>query len=443
MLISHSPLISGGAEKCLLEYTIALKSKGHDCNVVIPAKGELSRELTKNNIKSSIAQYSWATKPNRPIMGDVSYIENAGKSIANIFKVARTFKPDVIITNTLVIPWGAYVARAMGVPNALLVHETIIDKQDVLDMEPSYEGYIDTINKNVDYIIYNSEHTKDSYKELITTPVVSKEILYPVPELGTLFKDKYKKNTIGDVLKIAIIGSIHVKKNQLEALQAATSLIKRGVSKFVINLYGDSDPLYVNKVKKYILSNSLQDNVFIKGYTDDVYSVINDHNVILSPFLSESFGRAVVEGQLFGRVVIANDTGASIDLVSHEKNGLIYSSGDPADLANKIEWVINNKDKAIGMGLYARKEQSRRYLGATKYKPLFESIAYLASDKHKNSVRINTNLYDPVLSLSYYSIGLEHRYRHIHRLIFNKYSRKFVHVLRKVVKPIYNKVSKR
>lgn len=436
MLISHSPLKSGGAEKCLIEYSGVLNQAGHDCVVVLPARGELSTELSKVGIKWAVAEYVWATKP-RKVSDYSAATLSAGRSMSSIFGLVKKYKPDIIITNTMVIPWGIYVGRSLGIPTALLVHETLVDKLDVLNVAPDYEGYVDAIDRSVDYVIYNSIFTKSSYSDSIKTPVISSNALYPIPKIDEALDRLHTPNLIGDTVKIAVIGSIQKLKNQLEVVLAAKELVKSGVKNFEINMYGDHDPAYIEKVKAAITKNKLDKYVYIKGYTDDVYREINDHNVIVSPFLVESFGRVVLEGQLFGRIVIANDTGAGPELVKNMHNGLVYRSGDHKELSKKIEWVIKNKKKAIKLGEIAMVEQRDKYLSKDRYKPLLDLVKYFSSNKNKKGNR--ENIYDPVLSLGLYAQTLDKKYRHIHRLTHNKVTRTVLHHIRSARRKIYYK----
>ena len=430
MLISHSPLISGGAEKSLLEYAETLKEHEYDCRVILPGKGEFSKHLKERGIKYSIVEYGWATKPHYK-SNIRSSIEAAGRSLSNIYKVVKKYQPNVIITNTTVIPWGLYVGKELKVPTILLVHETLEDKQHVLGMEPNYAGYIDILDKNADYVIYNSSTTKESYDSLIKTPKISKALLFPVPNLKNIIDDKYISCKEKDKVDFAIIGSVQAEKNQIEVLYAVKEMIKKGVNEFSINIYGDGDEEYLKKINKYIKENNLAESIHMKGYSNNIYEEINKNNIIISPFKNESFGRAVIEGQLFGRLVIANDTGATSDLIIDGRTGLIYESGNIMQLAEKMIWAIDNQKEAIKIGNNARKIQRERYLSSNQYKALIDAVEYYnITSRNKDDNNTNLNRYSPISALSEYSNGLEYKYRHVYRITHNRITRKILHYIR-------------
>ena len=434
MLISHSPLISGGAEKSLLEYTEVLKEQGHECLVILPGKGEFSKRLTSLDIKWVTVGYSWATKPHRK--SDTHRdIETAGRSISGIYKEVQKYKPDIIITNTTVVPWGLYVARELNIPSILLVHEILHDKQHVLNMEPSYEGYVDILDKTTDYIIYNSKTTKESYKDLIKTPTIAGDLLFPVPKIKDIIDTVYISCKPEEQMKFAVIGSVQAEKNQMEVLLAAREMIKNGTHKFTVNIYGDGNVEYVLKLKKFIKKNGLERNVKLKGYIDNIYEQINKNNVVISPFKKESFGRAVIEGQLFGRLVISNTTGASTDLIEDGQTGLLYESGNSKQLAERMTWAIEHQDESIKIGKNARKIQREKYLSSNQYKALIDAISYF--DLDDKGVSSSINRYSPIASLSAYANGLEHRYRHIFRITHNRVTRTILHYIRAAVRKVY------
>lgn len=431
-LFSHTGNVTGGAEQCLLEYVDVLIKRGHKCRVIIPNKGPMSSELTSRKIDWTCIAYGWATKPHRKV-NPRRILASTGSSIARIMQDIEKTKPDIIITNTAVIPWGLYAGRAYKIPTILLVHEILSDKDPSLDMAPNYTEYCKIINMNTDYIVYNSEFVKKEFSNLIKTPKTSKNIMYPLPPLDYKTIDKYyKKNEISNELRIAIFGAISPRKNQMEALIAAKILKHYGINKFKIDLYGDTKAniKYTKEIRKYIKNNSLTKFVKIKGFSSDVYSRMNEYNLILSTATYEPFGRAIIEGQLFGRVVIANNTGGGMELVEDKYNGLLYENGNPEALADKIKWVINNEHKAISLGLQAKQTQYKRYINDQRYEPLIESVDYFRGVKNNFK---SLDYYDPILSLFEYNHYLNNRYKYIYRLTHNRATRYIKNNIRKVV----------
>lgn len=421
LAFSHTGLTTGGAEQCLLEYVDALTERGHECKVIIPHEGAMQKTLQEKRIATGVIGYGWAIRPHKKVNShEVS--ASTGNSLAKIFHEVEKFKPDVILVNTIVIPWGLYAGRLFNVPTALLVHEIINEKDPSLEVLPNYKEYISILNDNTDFVVYNSEFVKGEYATDLTKPQTSKKILYPLPPLDkNKINNIYKENSFDGTLKVAIFGALAPRKNQLEALEAVKALVDDGVTNIKIDLYGDAaaNLPYVRILKQYIRQNGLSEYVEIKGFTTSVFETMNEYNVVLSTSTYEPFGRTIVEGQLFGRVVIANNTGGGPELIRHRETGLLYDLGKPKDLAKQIKWVLAHKDAAIALGEKAKTLQAKKFLTSARHDALIEAIEHLES-----SYRLAADdLFNPIRSLYEYNHQINERYKKIERLVNNRATR--------------------
>lgn len=83
-----------------------------------------------------------------------------------------------------------------------------------------------------------------------------------------------------------------------------------------------------------------------------VYSAAD---VMVVPSVQENLSYAIMESLSCGTPVVAFDIGGNSDLVDHLKNGYLAKSFDTTDLANGIEWIINN-DQYSGISHDARQK---------------------------------------------------------------------------------------
>ena len=82
--------------------------------------------------------------------------------------------------------------------------------------------------------------------------------------------------------------------------------------------------------------------VTFSGYVAPVWPSLEQADVILAPSLGESFGNAVVEGQLAGRPVVATALQGHLETVVDEESGLLVQPGDPAALAAAVERLLED-----------------------------------------------------------------------------------------------------
>jgi glycosyltransferase involved in cell wall biosynthesis len=434
LFLSHSSLITGGAERCLLEYSEALIQEGHECHIVLPLDGDLATELKSKKIPFSIIKYLWPVKWNVGKNLNTTLRHN-GIGLIQLYKEIQRVNPDVIITNTIVIPWGFYLGRALGIPNVLLIHEIINDKNKILSLYPDLKTYLNAINENVDYIIYNSESTKKEYDEVFTKPKVAKGLLYPVPPITSeIIEENYIPNKIGKVLKMVAIGSIHDGKNQIEIARAVKELKDRGIENVSLSLYGDFSPhdSYMEDLSKFIKDNNLSKQIHIHHFTDKIYRKINEHNVVISASRMEAFGRTIVEGQFFGRIVIASQAGGGAELVEDGKTGFNYKLGNPKELADRIEWILNNKKEAEKVALNAKELQYKKFMTSDRLSPLFDAVKQLENQK----IPTEQLVFNPLYAMLVDAVEV----RKVHKVIYMKFKSYTYEKPRALLGRIYRKI---
>lgn len=77
-------------------------------------------------------------------------------------------------------------------------------------------------------------------------------------------------------------------------------------------------------------------------------------DMFIIPSLQEAFGQTCLEAMCCGTPVIGFEVGGIPDMVIPEKTGLLAEVGNSKDLAEKINWFIENPDQRRNMGMAAR-----------------------------------------------------------------------------------------
>jgi glycosyltransferase involved in cell wall biosynthesis len=84
-------------------------------------------------------------------------------------------------------------------------------------------------------------------------------------------------------------------------------------------------------------------------------------DILVQASLYEPFGIPVVEGMSAGLAVVASRVGGMIELIQHEKTGLLVNPDDPEALAHALLRLLNDPELARRLGLAARADASRRF----------------------------------------------------------------------------------
>lgn len=128
-------------------------------------------------------------------------------------------------------------------------------------------------------------------------------------------------------------------------------------------------------------------NVFCAGALsgDAVRSEMSAAQALILPSIwYENFPRTLVEAFGCGLPVIASRIGALAELISDGHTGLLFEPGNPADLANKIQWARDNPDRMAAMGKAARIHYEENFTARINYEQLIgiynDAIAAVARE---------------------------------------------------------------
>jgi glycosyltransferase involved in cell wall biosynthesis len=104
---------------------------------------------------------------------------------------------------------------------------------------------------------------------------------------------------------------------------------------------------------------------------DRVVALMQDAAVLIFPSVwYETFGMSIIEAYAVGLPVIASKIGVVNSLVAHQRTGLHFLPGDPADLAVQVEWMLNHPEEWSQMRQNARAEFEAKYRAERNYETL-------------------------------------------------------------------------
>ncbi len=84
----------------------------------------------------------------------------------------------------------------------------------------------------------------------------------------------------------------------------------------------------------------------------------------------EGFPMTIREAFACGKPVVASRMGAMAEIITDGVTGLLFETGNSNDLASKVRWLAEHKDKAITMGKSARLETETKYTAEKNYEIL-------------------------------------------------------------------------
>lgn len=153
---------------------------------------------------------------------------------------------------------------------------------------------------------------------------------------------------------IGIAGQIAPHKGHDCLLDAVVLLVARGL-KLQVKVYGACTSDYVKHLQERINRGGLADCWSFMGYESDRSKIYPNLDVCVMPSnLVETFGMVAAEAGAFGVPVVAANRGGLPEVVEDEVTGCLFDPDYPAQLADKLEWLIKNPERAKAMGTAAR-----------------------------------------------------------------------------------------
>jgi glycosyltransferase involved in cell wall biosynthesis len=116
----------------------------------------------------------------------------------------------------------------------------------------------------------------------------------------------------------------------------------------------------------------------------EVLHLMKDASFLIFPSeCYETFGLTIVEAFATGLPVIASDSGAAVELVTHGRTGLHFRTGDSADLAAKMRWSADHPQQLAALGRAARQDYQELYTAERNYQLLMDVYrGVISGDRH-------------------------------------------------------------
>jgi len=350
VFVSHTSSI-GGAELVLLELVRGLVDRGTMVDVILPGRGRLSERLEAAGASTWSLKYDWWASPT------VSWEAAARRAWHNvvgarsIFKLLKQLAPDVVVTNTLTIPAAAVAAKARRIPHVWYLHE-FGEKDHGLRFDLGFRNSIRLINRLSARIIANSYAVFEEFSKRI--PPRKLHVVYCAADVAD------EPHAISPMperpFRLVLIGNKTPSKGQEDAIRAIGLLRERGreVTLALVGYCPEEYRGYLLGLRELAGHVGALDVIDFIDFTEDPYCYFRRSHVALMCSHSEAFGRVTVEAMKFGLPVIGANSGGTRELIREGWNGLLYPSGQPAELADRIDRLYWDQELRARLGKNGR-----------------------------------------------------------------------------------------
>ena len=355
VLVFHFPPISGGGVVVITDIINKFAELGNDVTVITPDL-DWNGEQFNPEINSKIKVIRTDTPSRTKIKVAARRCQSNIKKMA--IEIGKSNQFDFIFTIFhpfhLVPKAAVEAANELGIPSIVKVDDAIYEKASgIKSLQRKIEKMINgkTLRAGTKILVSN----KDTKKIIIDEYGVKSEKISIIPNGVdlSLFDITSKKNP----RKIVFAGAMYYHRGLDILLEAIPYIIKKiPDTKFVLLGSGAE----MDKLKKIVLENKLEDSVEFKGWLkrEKIPENISDASIGIGPLrLTDVTSRAlpikVLEYMAVSLPIIAQKGTLPEDVLENEKNG--YFIENVNDLVEKIILLLNQPEKIKEMGIQSSK----------------------------------------------------------------------------------------
>jgi glycosyltransferase involved in cell wall biosynthesis len=349
---SHLPHLSG-AERSLLSLTGDLvRDHDVDCTIVVPGQGPLNQHLQAAGVRVIGTDYHWwcASDEVREPETRHRLHESFERVREEVLPVIEELDPDLITTQTIAIPYGAWVAAELEKPHIWNLRE--YGESGGLRFFLPFGEVLSFIRETSDFIFgANKTLCTDLMPDL---PLNKHDFLYPAIEVPpNTESDPSGLPHRGDGCVLGEFASIMPHKELETGIEAIANIVAKGLSVDLL-LVGEQDQDYVEKLERRAAELGVRDRVHIRTFAENVFPTMAAVDAVVVSATVHSLGRTAIEGMLLGKPVIYPLCTGFDDYMENDVTGLGYAAGDPLAMADRIELLINEPELGAKIGAKAK-----------------------------------------------------------------------------------------
>lgn len=328
----------GGVERGTLDLAKYMTQHGHQ-SVVVSNGGGLVPELEANGTR----HYTLPVHQKN--------LWTMLECVKALEKIIREEKVDVVHARSRVPAWIAFFAcRKAGVDFLTTCHGYY--SQNVFSHVMGWGKRVIVISEIIG-------------RHMIEHFGVQPENIRLIHRSVDLDKFSFRERQTGDSsFTVTMVGRITPLKGHSYFLKAMAKVIRQ--HPFVrVRVVGDArsdKQAYKDSLLLLTRRLGLQEKVEFLGNRKDIPQLLAESDALVLPTVTqEAFGRVIIEAQAVGVPVIATKVGGIVDIVEHEKTGLLVLPKDADAIAAAVLRLMNDRKLGDAICQEARKRVESKY----------------------------------------------------------------------------------
>jgi glycosyltransferase involved in cell wall biosynthesis len=338
-------LVSGGAERQLVQLAIGLSKRGHDVEVLVYHDADHFRPCLEEK-QIPVHLVAWRNRWHR---------------IWAIHRALKTKRPDVVIAFKKRPALYAELSHLFCGTYQLIVSERNYDYRGL-----SIGAYVRlAFHALADAVVANSKSQFELIKDNAFWLKSKVVWISNAVDLGRFRPKQRAPGSATPRCRLLVLARFAEQKNPLRFVQAIALLRERRPDlEITVDWYGsnymaDGAPTRLSStylaVKAEVAKHQLQSVFNIHEPTHDVALLLHDCDVLCLPSLYEGFSNVVGEAIACGTPVLASNVSDNPLMVHDGVNGYLFDPTDPGDIADAIiRFCACGPEERLMMGTRSR-----------------------------------------------------------------------------------------
>lgn len=351
---------SGGAAKVTCNFANEMRRRGHQVSLVYSdvTTGDFFYPMDKEipvydirHYKGQSINYPWYLKLKRELYR--TFDKQKARSVNDQFEssflldnledVLNTVKPDIIVSFQSAASKLLLCDLKTEIPVITMSHG---DTADYFQTCPKEE--LPALEKSavVQVLVPSFEQPIKEHLPKVKTVVIGNAI----PQ----YEEQADLSIEKDTYKIVFTGRLAKGHKRPHLLIEAFAGLAKDFPSWTVELWGAVDgKAYYKELQMMISKNKLENQVFLKGTTDDVKSVLKEGDIFAFPSAYEGFGMSLAEGMSMGLPAIGYKSCSAVnELITDDVDGYLCEDGVD-DFRDKLRKLMSDRDLRVAMGKQA------------------------------------------------------------------------------------------
>jgi FkbM family methyltransferase len=329
---------TNGAERTLVEFAEEFISEGGLLCTLVPQPDQgITADLVKaGSSVHGVSSQTWWAVPEASYDRRLTPAHWIGHSVSDeVNRVISNLIPDVVLTQTSVMPQAAVAAAIYGIPHVWWLHEF-----GDLDHQLAYPLPIDQMGslfgQMSQLVLTNSQAVKNHF---FPRGALNVEVSPPNPRAMAVSTEE----KVVTPWTLGVVGGLQSGKGHDVAIKAVAHLAQTG--RYVrLRFVGSALPADKERLRRLSDELGVSESLVFAGHQTEVSGVYRGLSAVLVASWAEAFGRVPFEASDAGLPVIYPLSGGIQEYMEPGVTGIAFEPRDDKSLAEAIAKLYDDKE---------------------------------------------------------------------------------------------------